>query len=156
MKDEHNKAMTAAMLSAVQAKIDEVKGILAPFIISLTPEERRERLKLGDKTLAFAEKSFAYAQANPALVPSYLEMEMFSIDMKDATGLRTLEISIQQLATGISDTIMVAGGEAYNESLIFYNAVKQAAKQNIPGAKAVYEDLQKRFPGRPSTKKEEE
>jgi hypothetical protein len=42
---------------------------------------------------------------------------------------------------------MVAGSEAYQSSLIFYNSVKMAARQDIPGAKAIYEELKKRFPG---------
>jgi hypothetical protein len=42
---------------------------------------------------------------------------------------------------------MTAGSEAYQAALIFYNSVKIAASQGIPGAKAVYEELKKRFPG---------
>jgi hypothetical protein len=75
--------------------------------------------------------------------------------MKDTTGLRVLEISLQQLLQGVDDTVMIAGSEAYNQSLVFYNAVKEAARQDIPGAKAIYDDLKTRFPGRPSSKKAE-
>ena len=70
--------------------------------------------------------------------------------MEDTTGLRVLQITLAQLATGIDDTVMISGGEAYNASLVFYNAVKQ----NVPGAKAVYEELQKRFPSRPTKSKQ--
>jgi hypothetical protein len=42
---------------------------------------------------------------------------------------------------------MVSGSEAYQASLIFYNSAKMAARQDIPGAKAVYDELRKRFPG---------
>jgi hypothetical protein len=31
--------------------------------------------------------------------------------------------------------------------LIFYNSVKAAAAQDVPGAKAVYEELKQRYPG---------
>ena len=41
---------------------------------------------------------------------------------------------------------MVAGSEAYQAALMFYNAVKAAAAQDIPGAKEVYADLKARFP----------
>jgi len=37
--------------------------------------------------------------------------------------------------------------KAYQAALIFYNSVKVAASQGISGAKAVYEELKKRFPG---------
>jgi hypothetical protein len=42
---------------------------------------------------------------------------------------------------------MTSGSEAYQAALVFYNSVKMAARQDIPGAKAVYEELRKRFSG---------
>ena len=154
MKDEHNIAIPANILAQAQEKANEIADLLKPYLFNLTPTQRKERLKLGDKSLAFAQKSYDYAQSNPAFVPSYLDMNMFSIDMEDTTGLRVLQITLAQLATGIDDTVMISGGEAYNASLVFYNAVKQAAKQNVPGAKAIYEELQKRFPSRPAKSKQ--
>jgi hypothetical protein len=41
---------------------------------------------------------------------------------------------------------MAVGSEAYQAALVFYKSVKMAA-QDIPGAKAVYEELKTRFPG---------
>ena len=154
MKDEHSVAIPANVLAQAQEKADEIADLLKPYLFNLTPSERKGRLKLGDKSLAFAQKSYDYAQSNLAFVPSYLDMNMFDVDMKDTTGLRVLQITLAQLATGIDDTVMISGGEAYNASLIFYNAVKQAAKQNVPGAKSIYEELQKRFPGRPAKSKQ--
>jgi hypothetical protein len=66
--------------------------------------------------------------------------------MTDAIGLRRMHITAKQLSDNIDDTVMVAGSEAYQASLIFYNAVKVAAAQNIPGAREVYDDLKARFP----------
>jgi hypothetical protein len=149
MDNQHSQAVPAATLAAVQAKIGEAAALLKPYLVSLTPDERHDRLKLGDKSLAFGEKAFDYATAHPQLCPSYLDMGMFGEDMKDATGLRALEISLRQLLQGVDDTVMVAGGEAYSQALVFYSAVKEAARQDIPGAKAIYDDLRTRFPGRP-------
>jgi GrpB-like predicted nucleotidyltransferase (UPF0157 family) len=73
-------------------------------------------------------------------------MPAFDTDMTDATGLRTLHISAKQLSDDIDDTAMTAGSEAYQAALVFYNAVKAAAAQDIPGAKEVYADLKTRFP----------
>lgn len=42
---------------------------------------------------------------------------------------------------------MTAGSEAYQAALVFYKSVKMAAAQDVPGAKAVYEELKTRFPG---------
>lgn len=40
---------------------------------------------------------------------------------------------------------MLAGSEAYAAALSYYNSVKMASKLNVNGAKAIYEDLRKRF-----------
>jgi hypothetical protein len=42
---------------------------------------------------------------------------------------------------------MVAGSEACQAALVFYNSVKMAVRQDVPGAKVIYEKLKKRFPG---------
>jgi hypothetical protein len=42
---------------------------------------------------------------------------------------------------------MIAGSEAYQAALVFYKSVKMAAAQDIPGTKAVYDELKIRFPG---------
>jgi hypothetical protein len=43
---------------------------------------------------------------------------------------------------------MAAGSEGYQAALVFYKSVKMAAAQDVPGAKAVYEELKTRFPQR--------
>jgi len=154
MRDNHKEAIPPQIVEELQARLVEFIDILSPYTLSLKPEERREMLKMGDKSLAFVEKAYDYAQSNPMLVPPYLDMGMFGIDVKDATGLRVLLMTAQQLSMMIDDTIMVSGSEAYNASLTFYNAVKVAANQNVSGAKAVYKELKERYPGR-TTKKEE-
>ncbi len=155
MDNKHNEAIPEPVLADAQEKIRELVKMLSPYLINLTATERQNILKMGDKTLGFAAKSYDYAQANSSFVPSYLDMDAFRIDMKDATGLRVLEITLLQLVQGVDDTIMLAGSEAYNQALVFYNSVKQAARQEIPGAKAIYNELQSRFPGR-RTKKDEQ
>jgi hypothetical protein len=42
---------------------------------------------------------------------------------------------------------MTAASEAYQAALVFYKSVKIAAAQDVPGAKAVYDELKTRFPG---------
>jgi len=49
------------------------------------------------------------------------------------------------LCDNLPDTEMLSGSEAYVAALTYYNSVKQAAKMNVPSAKAIYEDLRKRF-----------
>ncbi|MDR1199533.1 MAG: hypothetical protein LBK94_11095 [Prevotellaceae bacterium] len=146
MEDKHVTPIPPEVLAQAQAKINEVNALLAPYILPLTPDERHDLPKMGDKTLSFVEKANDYAHHYPQLRPSYLDIAAFDVDMTDATGLRTLHISAKQLSDGIDDTSMTAGSEAYQAALVFYNAVKAAAIQDIPGAKEAYNDLKARFP----------
>lgn len=148
MKNEHAQSIPAETLAQAVGLAEELLTLLSPYFLSLTPDQRKSMLKMGDKTLGFVEKAAEFAAGNPSLCPPYLNLEDFKIDVDDAIGLRGLLNKLQQLTYGTDDTMMVAGGEAYNAALVFYASVKGAAKQNVPGAKAVYEELRKRFPGR--------
>jgi hypothetical protein len=54
---------------------------------------------------------------------------------------------VMQLEEGIGDTEMAAGSEVYQTALVFYRSAKMAVDQDVPGAKAVYEELKTRFHG---------
>jgi len=117
-----------------------------PELINLKEDERHALPKMGDKTVAFVNKNLEYAKQNPRVVPGFLDMVEFEKDVVAATDLRKVLIPLQQLVEKLDDTTMQAGSEAYTAALIFYNAVKGAAKAGEPGMKNVYDDLQARFP----------
>jgi len=144
--NKHNASIPEDVLAQVLTKVNEIKLILASCMVPLTPTERQEMLKMGEKTLAFVEKAYAFATENPHLLPAFLDMDAFGTDFADAHNLVTLVNSIRQLYENVSDTEMAAGSEAYQAALVFYNSVKVAAAQDVSGAKAVYEDLKTRFP----------
>ncbi|MDR0641077.1 MAG: hypothetical protein LBG07_01290 [Treponema sp.] len=148
MKDnKHVQAIPQDVLTQAQTKIDGVKALLAPYVVALTPAERHELPKMGEKTISFVEKPYDFAKRNPNLAPPYLDMAAFGADFEDAHGLWTLVNSIRQLDENVGDTEMTAESEAYQAALVFYKSVKMAAAQDISGAKAVYEELKTRFPG---------
>lgn len=146
MKNLHAKAIPAQTLEQAHALLKQAAELLAPYTLALTPAERQEIPKMGEKTLAFVDKAHQYAQENPAIRPPYLDMDAFDIDFADAHDLWPLQLLIRQFGEAISDTAMVAGSEAYQAARLFYNASKTAAAQNVPGAKAIHEDLRARFP----------
>jgi hypothetical protein len=154
MKDnQHVQLIPSTVLTQAQTKIDELRTLLSPYLLALTPTERHDLPKMGEKTLSFVEKAYDFARKNPAFVPPYLEVDAFGVDFSDAHGLWTLHNTMRQLEEGIDDTEMAAGSEAYQAALVFYHSVKMAAAQDVPGAKAVYEELKTRFPytGRPQS-----
>jgi hypothetical protein len=102
MKDnQHVQVIPSTVLTQAQTKIDEARALLAPYMLALTPAERRELPKMGEKTIGFVEKAYDFARQNPGLVPSYLEIDAFGVDFADARGLWTLLNGVRQLEEAI-------------------------------------------------------
>ncbi|MBE8969611.1 hypothetical protein [Nostoc sp.] len=138
--------------------IQEIKAALQtvqrkmPFLITLSTEERRKLVKMGDKSLAFVNNSVTAAQSNREILPATFDVEELIRDYQLASALTELLISVQQLAEQVDDTLMAVGSEAMTSSLTVYDYVKTASKKT-PGLKTVAEQLGERFKaikGRPA------
>jgi|ERR1035437_4701751 hypothetical protein len=121
---------------------------LLPFLLAKTPADRQKGFKLGDGTLPFLQKALNYANQNPQMVPNYVLVPEWTKDTALATDLDQVLQSIEPVIQNINDTYQEAGVEALGSALAFYNAVKLAAANNVPGAQAIYDDLSSQFPGR--------
>ncbi|MDZ8068135.1 MAG: hypothetical protein RMY64_21310 [Nostoc sp. DedQUE08] len=138
--------------------IQEIKAALQtvqrkmPFLITLSTEERRKLVKMGDKSLAFVNNSITAAQSNREILPATFDVEELVQDYQLAAALTELLISMQQLTEQVDDTLMAVGSEAMTSSLTVYDYVKTASKKT-PGLKTVAEQLGERFKaikGRPT------
>jgi len=129
----------------VLLKLTEVDELLKPFLIALNVDERKALPKMADGSTPFVEKTLAYCKTNPQFMPTYVNIPELEIDFNAVTDLTEFSRICDKLTSGLSDTITLSGSEAYVASLSYYNSVKNAAKMNVPGAKAIYEDLKKRF-----------
>jgi hypothetical protein len=146
--NSHTRSIEDITIQATVVKLDQLLRLVEDYVTPLTPRRRHDLLKMGPKTLEFVEKCVEFAEANPHLRPPFLDMEEFKLDFADAHGLYLSVNKARQLLENLADTQMTAGSEAYQSALIFYNVVKSGAANEIPGAKAVFEELSKRFPGR--------
>jgi hypothetical protein len=153
MPNEFKAAIPAPVLAQVQDSLNAMKAALAPYLISLTPQERKSMLHMADKTVAFVQKTTEYATNTPTLVPPFVSLAELKIDVAGLAALAPLHQQLEQLALDLDSTMMVAGSEAYANSLTIYNNIKFMAQNKQPGAQAAYEDLQQRFAGQGRQKK---
>ena len=124
---------------------NQIKTLMQPYLLALTPEQRHELPKMADKTISFVSKTLDYAESNPEFAPKYLDVDALQIDVKAVEDLTSIEQPAVNFSTQLDDTIMMSGSEAYIAALMYYNSVKEAARRNVPGAKAIYDDLKVRF-----------
>ncbi len=127
--------------------------MLEPHLHPLTPDERKNILKMGDKSVGFMNKLLGYAANTPAFVPAFVSFEALKQDVAVATDLSPLENFATQLALDLDSTVLVAGAEGMGLASPVYKNIKFLAEQNQPGAQAAYDDLSQRFPGRPAKQK---
>ncbi|AKP52339.1 hypothetical protein [Cyclobacterium amurskyense] len=132
-------------LQIIKDSLERLKTLLAPHLIALSPSERQTLPKVSDGTIPFVEKVMDYAQEDTQFLPPYLNMEEMDKDWKLAKEFMPLLRDIQQINSNLSDTLMMAGSEAYVGALSYYNSVKYGAKVNAVDAKVIYEDLKQRF-----------
>jgi hypothetical protein len=145
MDNKISIAIPDAVQKQVLTKLTELKGLLAPYLIALTPQQRQAILKMGDRSQPFVDKSLEYAQRNPNLLPSFLNLAEWKKDSAGRKQLTDMHYVLAELGSNVADTNMQCGSEAYNQALLFYNSVKLAAKNNVPDAKVIAEELGKRF-----------
>ena len=131
--------------AAIIEKLNELEVLLKPYLVALTAEERKVMPKMSDGNAPFVDKALQHAQANPSLAPAFLNVGELEVDVKAVNDLSQIFRKADKLCSGLSDTIMLSGSEAYVAALAFYNSVKVASQMNIQGAKPVYDDLKKRF-----------
>jgi hypothetical protein len=132
-----------ADLQAVKTALDTVRQKL-PFLVTLTPAERRRLYKMGDRSLAFVQNSLQAAQNNPGVLPASFDLPGFERDVRLAVVLSELLVAFRQMTSQLDDTLLGVGSEAMNAATEVYGYVKAAARKT-PGLKPVAAQLGERF-----------
>lgn len=135
----------AAELTEIQNHVKELHDLLAPYVISLSTEQRKKLPKMGEKNTPFVQKALEYSKSNPEFAPKLFDTREFEIDLNAVADLKSILRPLAQIFSTIDDTSMLSGSEAWLAACRYYRSVQDAAKMNEPGAKEIAEDLGKRF-----------
>jgi hypothetical protein len=146
--------MPAEVAEEVKQLFKDAADKLAPYLTSITPEEKKLLPKLGDKGYSFVNKGNEYLQLPESPTPPYLTKTAVDVDLNGYDVLRQILQTIMPTINMLEDTMTLSGSEAYTGILIFYNYVKGAAAAGVPGAQTIYDDLSTRFPGRKKLKEQ--
>ena len=136
-----------ADIAAIDAAFATLVSKLLPHLTTILPQDKMEMAKMGDKSFALVIKGLEYCLKNPPLVPNFLDTEAYQRDVAAITLLRAYLQTLERLCRAVDDTLTLAGVEALQATLMFYNSAKQGAKANIENASVIYNDLSARFPG---------
>src|SRR5690554_2779648 len=132
-------------LQIVRESLANMEAALVPFLLALSPEQRRSIPRMSDGSRPFVAKVMGYTHSEPKFVPPFIDVKEMQKDWEALAHLLPIFRSVDQFRSLLNDTIMLAGSEVYVASLRYYKSVKLGARMNVPNAKAIHEDLKGRF-----------
>lgn len=146
-----NVVLSSADAQAVRDAFATILSKL-PFLVNLTPAERKATFKTGPDSLSFVQNTLTAAQTNPGILPASFSTTEFKNDVELFVLLTEIFTLAASVTSQIDDTRVAVGGEAMQQASLVYNYVKAASK-NTPGLKPVAEQLSERFKraGKPKT-----
>jgi len=119
MTDKFSFQLSEQDKSDVNTAIQTLVSILEPKLITLTPEERMEMPKMGDKTVSFVEKAIEYAQEYPQYMPAFIDIPEAELDFNAVKDIRVIFNQLQRLTSVLDDSMILAGSEAYSSTWRF-------------------------------------
>ena len=135
----------AKVLQQLADLVVQAEALVAPYLIPLTAEQRKKRLKMGDKSVAFVTKTFNFATDTPSYAPGFVDVPGLGTNLTTVAGLEPVALRFTNLGYGLESTNMVASGSARAAGLLIYDQVQRAADNNQPGAQPVYNELKVQF-----------
>jgi hypothetical protein len=142
--------LTAQDVTDILGAVTAISSKL-PFLVTLSPQERRELPKMGDKSIGFDDKCRTYMGSHPEFLPGFVDVNEVNKDRELRQQIMRFYVSLIALTDQVDDTLQVVSSEAWMADLAYYQSVREAAKRGRAGAQGIYEDLQQRFPGAPTT-----
>ncbi|MCL2007745.1 MAG: hypothetical protein FWG77_06620 [Treponema sp.] len=141
-----SKKMSRELLAGAHARLDDLIKFLEPYLLSLYMPGRRNKEKSETAIMEFLELSHEMAEGNPEWFPIFSKRasyeEKFFLNRELYLLLEKMEI----LHAAIHDMKTLFGSDVMESSMIFYNNVKTAARRDLPGARAIYDELKAVFP----------
>lgn len=134
--------LSEADRQAVLAAVETIRQKL-PFLISLTPEQRRSLPKMGDKSRAFVGKALHVAQLKSDYLPRSFSVEEMERDVALIEVLQPIMASLTSLQEQVSDTYTEVGSEAYSAALVVYQYARTSGE--AAGLEALLDDMGQRF-----------
>lgn len=135
--------MEDKVINDVNTKVDEIKSML-PFLLDLTPEERKALPKLGDKSLMFVTKALDLVKKDFSFMPGNFDIGEMEKDINLFAQMLRIRTEIGKLYEIIDDTVLEIGSEAYSAALVIYDNAKRNGKNTV-GMDGVLDELSRRF-----------
>jgi hypothetical protein len=125
-KNRIDAVLTAEDIEGILGAVDTIRQRM-PFLVDLSPAERHQLPKMGDKTRAFVSKALEIAIQTPDLLSAEL-LAQLRRDVELTVALQPVLVAIIRLAEVVSDSSLLTGSEAFSGALTVYELVKRTGQ----------------------------
>jgi hypothetical protein len=91
-------SISEADMAEIKTAIQTLQTKLMPHLKTLSPDDRMELPKMGNKTFSFVQKAFEHCQQNPDLVPQFLDVNEYATDLQGFQTARSLYQPVFQIS----------------------------------------------------------
>ena len=119
--------LNADALTAIDAALTALEAGLAG-LIALTPDQRQQLLKMGDKSEAFCRQAGHVFSENPGILPAAFDLPGYQRDLATLDALRPRLMRLAKLHQRGQDTEMALGSDLMTNALQGYAFLKIAGK----------------------------
>jgi hypothetical protein len=123
MDNRIDATLTPEQRTAIEGAVQTIRDNL-PFAVNLSPQERQELFKTGDKSIAFVQGCLDAARQFPGVLAADFDMDAFERDVALFTALGAPLMAIRDVLETADDTRMVAGVDAMDAALEVYYYVR--------------------------------
>ncbi|GAB3350641.1 hypothetical protein [Lysobacter tyrosinilyticus] len=134
--------LSAQDLADVDNAIATLRRVFAQMI-ALTPTQRRDLYKMGDKSEVFCRQTLAVLAANPQIIPPSLNLAEAQADLAALDQLRPRLQQLEQLVERADDTALALGSDIITVALEGYGLLKVSGKNEA--LKGARKELSARF-----------
>ncbi|WP_235567565.1 hypothetical protein [Lysobacter sp. Root76] len=97
-------------------------------LVALTPDQRRQLTKMGDKSEAFCRQAVHVLSENPGIMPRNFEVANLHRDLTALDALRPRAQRLMRLSERMQDSEMALGSDLMTNALEGYAFLKIAGK----------------------------
>jgi hypothetical protein len=148
MSNLQNNRLSAALAPEAAAEIRQMVRQIEqklPFLLGLTPEERKALPKINRSNKLFVDETLQACADNGNFLPPYLDVAEMRRDYELYRALGEVLQPLAQLYEKLRDTQILAGSEAFSTALMAYRMLQMAARSGMPGLDTVVSRLSERF-----------
>jgi len=133
-------------LQSVLQAINTIQQKL-PFLLKLSPGDKKTIAMLDDGRYPFASKAVDYASREISICPNKQLLDEAMKDLNVYDNLQTVDRELNRISEMVTDTRKRAGAELYEFSRVVYKMAKLSASIGTPGTQSIVDDLGRLYTG---------